>query len=39
MTWAEVAAIHLVLVRQGYLYVFKVLNGILTGLIMTRHLY
>jgi hypothetical protein len=30
-TWVEVVVIHLVLVRQGYFYVFKVLNGTLTG--------
>lgn len=32
MTWVAAAAIHLVPVRHSYLYVFKVLIEILTGL-------
>lgn len=36
MTWAAVEAIQLV-VREGYLYAFKVLNRTRQALIMTRH--
>ena len=33
MTWVAAApAIHQVVVRQGYLYAFKVLIGVVTGL-------